>query len=263
MWIGFGISAAIETLNGLNLYYPDVPPVPLSLQASNFLTEPPWGQIGGLGLRVYPSVIGISYLLTSEIAFSLWFLYLFMKFQLIVAWAFGFMPNAMPPAYWTRGMAKSFIGYQQFGAYFGYVAVLLWLARNHFKHIALRALGRVAATPGEAEEPLSYPAAFWGFFLSLGFVILWTVAAGVSLPLALLLWGTYLVVALGLTRIVDEGGLMCVHTGWVPIGPLSLLLRGGPGKFIDQTGAVPASFISSLMFQMRAFLLPSFVQRNL
>jgi hypothetical protein len=261
MWIGFGISAGIELLNGLNLYYPDIPPVTLSLRAGDFLTQPPWDQIGGLGLRVYPALVGITYLLTSEVSFSLWFFYLFMKFQLIIAWALGFMPNAMPAPYWTRGIAKSFIGYQQFGAYFGYVAVLLWLARDHFKHIALRAFGRTPATPAEAGEPLSYPTAFWGFTLALSFILLWTVAAGVSLPLALLLWGSYLVISLGLTRIAIEGGLVYVHTGWVPLGPLSLLFGGGPGKLIDPAGAVPASFISSsLMFEMRAFLLPSFVQ---
>jgi hypothetical protein len=78
--------------------------------------------------------------------------------------------------------------------------------------------------------------------------------------LAIAMWLTYLVVALGLTRVVAEGGLMFVHTGWMTLGPLAFLF-GGAGKMFTAASAAPASIISgSLMFEMRGFLLPSFVQ---
>jgi hypothetical protein len=199
MWIGFGIAFFIELLNGLNLYYPDVPIVPLGINTGPLLSEAPWNQIGSLTIRVFPAVVGITYLLTSEVSFSLWFMFLFMKFQLILAYMLGFAPNALPSPLWTRGWAKDFIGYQQVGAYIAYVALLLWIGREHFRHIVRRAFGREKATPAEAQEALSYPVAFWGFVGSFAFVVAWTVFAGVSLHVALLLWGTYLVVALGLT----------------------------------------------------------------
>lgn len=261
MWSGFSIAVFIELLNGLNLYFPNVPNVPLSINAGALFTEPPWNQIGAMNLQVYPAVLGIAYLLTSEASFSLWFIYLFTKVQLIIAYSLGFPPNSMPTPFWTRGWAKGFIGYQQIGGYFAYVALLLWIGREHFAHIARRAVGRAVATPAEGEEALSYPVAFWGFMLALTFIVLWTTAAGVSLWLSLLMWGTYLVLAMGLTRIVAEGGLMFVHTGWMTLGPLAFLFGGGPGKLIGAGVAAPASIISSsLMFEMRGFLLPSFVQ---
>lgn len=261
MWVGFGIAVFIETMNGLNFYYPDVPLVPLSLPAGPLLSEPPWNQIGNMELKIYPAVIGITYLLTSEVSFSLWFIYLFTKFQLVIAYLIGFPPNSMPKPFWTRGWAQGFIGYQQIGAYIAYVSLLLWLGRHHFAHIFRRAIGREAPTPAEKEEALSYPAAFWGFTISFVFVVLWTWAAGVSLHLSLLLWLAYLTVAMGLTRIVAEGGLMFVHTGWMTLGPLAYLFGGGPNRMIDLANAAPASMISgSIMFEMRGFLLPSFVQ---
>ncbi len=261
MWVGFGIAVFIEMLNGLNFYFPEVPLFPLSIPAGPLFSEPPWNQIGGMDLRVYPAIVGISYLLTSEVSFSLWFLYLFTKVQMIIAYVSGFPPNAMPTPLWTRGWAKGFIGYQQIGAYFAYVALLLWLGRRHWAHIFRRAIGKEKATPAEAGEALSYPAAFWGFAGTLTFVILWTAAAGVGLPVSILLWASYLVVAMGLTRIVAEGGLMFVHTGWLTVGPLAFLFGGGPDKLINSANIAPASMISgSLMFEMRGFLMPSFVQ---
>jgi hypothetical protein len=121
MWVGFGIAVFIEALNGLNLYFPDVPRVPLNINMGQVLSEAPWNQIGGIEVRVFPTVVGITYLLTSEVSLSLWFFYLFTKLQLIVAYYIGFMPSAIPDQFWTRGWAKGFIGYQQFGAYFAYV----------------------------------------------------------------------------------------------------------------------------------------------
>lgn len=62
---------------------------------------------------------------------------------------------------------------------------------------------------------MSYPVAFWGFWLALVFIVGWTIAAGVPLPVTLLLWAFYLAVSLALTRMVAEAGLLFVQTGWI------------------------------------------------
>lgn len=256
MWIGFGIVVGIQLLNGLNLYFPDVPRIPLDLPTGDLLTEAPWNQIGGLTIRVFPLVIGVTYLLTSEISFSLWFFLLFHKAQLLGAYSLGFMPSTLPDPVWTRGFAKGFIGYQQFGAFFAYSFAVLWLGREHFGHIARRAFGLTSAHPEEKTEALSYPLAFWGFWASLSFVVAWTVAAGVQWNIALLLWATYLVIAVGLTRLVVEAGLLMVHTGWAPLGPWSGLI----GSAVSPSSAVPASVIGgALMTELRGFLMPSYL----
>jgi hypothetical protein len=261
MWIGFGISVFIELLNGLNLYYPDVPKVPLSLNPGQFFTEAPWNQIGNFQIQVFPAIVGISYLLTSEVSFSLWFFHLFSKAQYIIAYLIGFYPASLEQPFWTRGWAKGFIGYQQVGAILAYVGLLVWLGREHWKHIARRAFGRAPQSEAERREALSYPIAFWGFVLSFSFILAWTIAAGVKPHVAVLLWGFYVTIALALTRLVAEGGLLFVQTGWMPLGPLAYLIGSGPGKLLDVASAAPASMISSsLMLDMRGFLLPSFVQ---
>jgi hypothetical protein len=261
MWCGFAVAVWIEMLNGLSLYFPEVPSVPLSVNTGALFTEAPWNQIGSVQMQVFPAIVGISFLLTSEISFSLWFFHLFSKGQLIIAYMLGFPPASLEMPVWTRGWARGFIGYQQVGAIFAYVGVLLWVGREHWKHILRRALRREPATEAEKGEALSYPVAFWGFALSLGFILLWSVLSGIRLDVAILLWGFYLAVALALTRLVAEAGLLFVQTGWMPLGPLAFLVGAGPGKLIDAASAAPAAMVSSsIMLDMRGFLLPSFLQ---
>lgn len=46
MWAGFGVAAFIELMNGLHLYFPDVPAIPLELNTGPLFSEAPWNQIG-------------------------------------------------------------------------------------------------------------------------------------------------------------------------------------------------------------------------
>jgi hypothetical protein len=73
--------------------------------------------MGWVNIQVYPIMIGITYLLTSEVSFSLWFFYWFVKFQLVAAYYAGFMPATLPNLVGHVGGAKTFTGYQQIGAY--------------------------------------------------------------------------------------------------------------------------------------------------
>jgi len=260
MWIGFGVAVVIQVLNGLNLYFPEVPKIPLTLNG-NYFSETPWNQMGWVPFTVLPIVVGISYLLTSEVSFSLWFFYWLMKFQLIGAYYLGFAPASLPNAIGSTAGAKTFVGYQQVGCYLAYALLVLWTAREHLRHVARRAFGRAAKTESEKREVMSYPVAFWGFVLSFLCIIAWSVAAGMSFPVALVLWTTYLVIAICLTRIVVEGGLLFVQQGWLPLGTMAQITGSGPDTWLAPASLVPASFVQGgLMTDLRAFLMPSFLQ---
>ena len=261
MWIGFGLGLSIELLRGLHVYFPDVPDVPLEVNTGALFTEPPWNQIGWTPLQIFPIAVGITYLLTSEVSFSLWFFYWLMRFELIVAYFLGFMPNSLPNLVGTTAQAKTFTGYQHIGAYIGYVAIVLWTGREHFAHILSRAFGRAPAGEGEKREALSYPVAFWGFLLAFAFMVGWSVAAGMTVSVALVLWLIYLMIAIALTRVVAEGGLLFVQHGWSPLGSLAQIANSGPGKWLSPQSLVPGSILQgAFITDLRAFLMPSFVQ---
>ena len=260
MWGGFAIAVFIQATNGLNGYFPDVPAVPLRLDTGPLFTEAPWNQVPGLGLRIFPIAVGISYLLTAEIAFSLWAFFLLFKLQYIAAYTLGFAPNSLPNV--PQSGAKVFIGYQEVGAYLAYAALIFWSARRHFAHIWRRAIGRERARAVEAREALPYPVAFWGFIIGFAVMTAWGMAAGMSLSLSLLLWVSYVVIAVVLSRVVAEGGLLFVHHNWMPLGSLAGLFGQGGGTLLSPAmGTAPAAFIEVATIQdFRASLMPSFVQ---
>ena len=263
MWIGAGVAALLGLFNGLHLYFPDVPAVPLRLDMTAYFVEAPWNQIGWTPLVVWPIVVGISFLLTAEVSFSLWFFYWFIKFQYIAAYALGYAPASLPVHIGATAAAgaKAFTSFQQIGAFLTYAGFVVWLGREHFGHIAARALGRARARPGEKSEALSYPVAFWGFWISFVLLVSWCIAAGMRPEVALMLWGGYLVIALVLSRVVAEGGLLFVQQGWSPVGAIAQLVGAGPGTVFPPSSIVPAQFVQvALMTDVRAFLLPSFVQ---
>ncbi len=261
MWSGFALVVFVQMLRGLNQYFPDVPGFPLELDLGRLFSEPPWNQVGWTLLQTYPIAIGITYLLSSEVAFSLWFFFWFMRFQLIGAYYLGFMPSALPDAGYFPN--KNFLGFQTGGAFFAYAALVMWTGREHFKHIALRAFGRAKAREGEEREALSYPKAFWGFALSFVYILGFSFVAGVRIDVALALWVSYLVLAIALTRVAVEGGMLFLLHDIMPLGALSRLLSwNAPWLSVaNDSGVVPASFLQAgLVFHMRGFAMPSFVQ---
>ena len=259
-WIGFGIAVWIQLLNGLHYYFPEVPDVPLMLDSGQYFSEPPLNQIGPLVFRVLPIAVGVSYLLSSEIALSFWLFYLLHKSEYVIAYQLGFPPASLPEPVWTRGFSKAFISFQQIGAFWMYAAIVLWIGRTHLIHVFRRAIGRDDAGPNEAHEPLSYPVAFWGFVAASLVILGWTIAAGVHPLLALAMWTTYFVIVVCLTRVVVEGGFLYVNHGWSPLLPLANLFGTGAAWFAPHS-AVPAAIIQgATMIDLKGLLLPSFLQ---
>lgn len=262
VWVGMGFAFSVQFANGLNVYFSDFPKIPLEIPTGPMFTEAPWNQMGWTPMKVYMIVIGITFLLTSEVSFSLWFFYWFMKFQLIFAYTIGYAPAAMGDLVGhVVGGVKPFNGYQQIGCYLGYVGIVLWTGREHLKHIVKRSFGRTPYTDAEHSEPLSYPAAFWGFVGAFIFIVGWMCAAGVRVDVAIYMWAMYLVIAIALTRVIAEGGLLFVQQGWVPLSCIAQITGSGPGTWLPPSTIVPATFVqSALMTDMRGFLMPSFVQ---
>lgn len=259
MWSGFGIVVFIEAVRSLHLYFPDIPDFPLELDLSPYFSEPPWNQMDGAFITVLPIVVGITYLLSSEVALSLWLGYWFIKWQYVAFYYLGFMPSAMPGTGFSYG--KAFAGFQVQGAYWMYVGFLLWSAREHLRHVVLRAFGRTKADVEEGREMMSYPRAFWGFLVCFALMTGFAWAAGVRLDVAVALWVCYIVFAIALTRIAVEGGLLFLLHDSAPLGGIARLLPDGGGSWLSlQNGLVPASLMQAgFIIHMRGFITPSFL----
>jgi hypothetical protein len=223
LWIGIAIPMLFHLINGLHAQFPAVPQLRNRFLWYEAFQGRPWRVMRwwpALIFSFYFSVIGIAYVIPSEISFSYWFFYLFFKLEYLAIDAFGW--NASP---WRCA------GRQAFGSQMVIAGSLLWTARRHLKSIALAALGR--AEPDDRDEPISYRAALLGSGLALLAAIWMLVAAGAAPWVAgavMLLW---VPTTFCLTWMVINGGMYLVQTPYYLSEMLILFLgteRVGTGS---------------------------------
>jgi len=155
-WLGF-LSAAIPiSLRGLHLYFPQVPDPRLQRTVAElFGLAPnaplfptgPLSAFNGLLAHLYPEMVGIAYLLSREVGFSLWF-FLFLRHTEV----------ALRIAMGQDLYHAEFLTFQSIAAYTVMALAILWVARFYLRDILKgtvtsllgRWTGRAGPTPSES-----------------------------------------------------------------------------------------------------------------
>ena len=232
-WIGFGIAASIDLVNGLHTFVPQVPLLKVKMtNLQPFFTAPYLHKMGFTPIEFFPFAIGLSYLLPTDLSFSCWFFYLFFKFQLAF---FGYLGFDASMGFDGKQGSMPFVNEQGIGAYLAYGLFALWTARTH-----LRSVLRKAARPQDAEDRLYRYAA-----LALAFgAIYWTLFgrfAGFTIGLALAYFGLYFLVTTTIAKIRAELGppVHDLHFG----GPDRMLLT-----WVGVTGLSPSERMGMTLF---------------
>jgi len=87
VWVAAAIPIVIYTINGLKTYLPGIPTIPLSYSTWGFFPDRPWNQFNLGWAYVYFSIIGLTFLLTTEVSFSLWFFFVLYRLSYVfTAW---------------------------------------------------------------------------------------------------------------------------------------------------------------------------------
>jgi hypothetical protein len=161
-------------------------------------------------------MVGLTYLLSREVAFSFWFFFLFYKLQILICAVYNWQ---MPAALGAYGY-KQFHALQSFGGAVALLAWVLWTGRRHFARVWGGVTRRDRDDRDDAREMFSYRAMFWGFVASYGGIALWLLAAKLSpgmILLSLLLMTLALVV---IAWMVCQAGMLFVQTAY---GSIDLL----------------------------------------
>jgi Family of unknown function (DUF6785)/Domain of unknown function (DUF6784) len=251
MWIGAAIPVAIFTLNGLHVLYPTVPSLPIAVYVNQFFPNRPLNGMLVTYMWFSFAAAGFAYFLASDLLLSLWLFFVITRIEDVIATALGYNIIDMPN-YPTR----LYIGYQAAAAYTVLAIYLGWASKRH-----LERLWRLARSGAAADEPdgmIGTRKAFLGLGAAFCVIVAWTVAAGMSLPLALAVWLIYfLIVALVLSRSVCEGGLMMCETSFKPIDVVGLVVSR---KSLGAANMVPMAFLDSVFFRdMRGLFLAAFL----
>ncbi len=199
-WVTFAAVFFIHSLNALNAYDTEHwPLVPLSFDLRSLATEAPlrYLSITVLVQRISLTIVGVTYFVQSQIAFSIWMFFLLGQFA-------GAMMSSQGNTL-TEPMQMD----QIFGALIPFAATILWVARGHLLAVARQMFGR-----RRPDDPigryLPYSFAGWGLIACLATLVVWLVLAGASLVGAIVLVLMVATIYLVLAKIVAETGLLYV-----------------------------------------------------
>ncbi len=250
LWVGFFASAFLHTFSGLQTYYPAVPALRRFRSLGEYISGFPWDAIAGTNLHVYPAAIGLTYLLTTEVSFSLWFFYVLERLQQVLFALYGWSGLGYS--------ATDFVQYQQSGAILGLLFLIGYSTRHHWVLIIRQSLTRSrnkSRHPSDVNEPLPYTVAFWGFLTI--FVCLFTVLVllGMDWPLALCLLVMAYGFHLAVSWIATNGGMVMVQMRTLPFDPLIALF--GTKGFSPRGILMMCLLQEAYAYDQREFLMPS------
>ena len=245
MWTGFTIAVVFNVLNIINSLNPAFPALGRSYDIGALFTERPWSAIRPLVLSYRPEILGFGYLVSLEVAFSIWVFALAERLASFAAVAFGVDIGGFP-----------FQQEQGAGAYLLIAGLLLWRARRHIAGSVRALVGRGESVRGEYDA-FAPRWAVAGFVAGIAGLLVWFAAAGMNLGAA----AVYLLFLLGFAitymRVRSETG---TPSTWLfPFHqarkmPFSIM---GAEWWLKHTGPRTVSIWGMLYFLSRGFFFSS------
>ena len=157
MWLAFLCPVIIHSVSTLHFYYPIFPEIPLRYSTWHLFTEKPWNAIRPFNFDIQPSTIGLSYLMSLDISFSLWAFYLIYKLERLVGSTTGIS---------TLLYHKGFVPYREMGAYLILFLFFCFLARSHLRNVWAKTFSNKTKIL-DVDEPLPYRWAVVGLTITL------------------------------------------------------------------------------------------------
>jgi hypothetical protein len=193
LWVGFGIVAVVDVVNGLHVLFPTVPGLNVKLyDIGRFLAEKPWSAMGGTRTSLYPFMVGIGFFLPLDLSFSCWVFYVLRQLLKVGSSLLG--SQRLPQFPYFHEQAA--------GAWTGLCIIALWMGRRH-----LREAGALAVRGGrEPDEPMSYRAAFVGLAAGCVGLMLFCRLVGLSVVYGGVFFALYFTIAVAVTRVRAEFG---------------------------------------------------------
>ncbi|MCX7598332.1 MAG: hypothetical protein N2512_05630 [Armatimonadetes bacterium] len=200
LWVGFALAALLDLYNGLTFFWPALPIIDVRHDRNHFIDTWSWGRplnaMGRIWIPLYPFIIGLSFLLPADLSFSIWFFYLFRKFQQVLA------------AAWPIPLAPElpYLNEQSMGAWTALFVYALLVGRGYFAALGRSILRGELSREMDPAEPMSHRAAFVAIVAGGAFLLWFAIRAGMSAPVAVVFFAFAMVLHTAITRMRAELG---------------------------------------------------------
>jgi hypothetical protein len=198
VWAGLSLAVLYNTLNAIHVFYPGIPALGISYPLGSLFTESPWDTMRGLAIYYKPEILGIGYLVPSDVLFSIWFFTIMSWLIRPFAKMVGYMPSGFP-----------FMGKQAMGAFVVLGIYFIYQARTRLADAFRKALGGNGHID-DSGEPLPLRVAVFGAVVGILVVFLMPIAFGVQWWAALMYFGIMFLVLIVYCRNRAEMGFPIV-----------------------------------------------------
>jgi len=195
--MGVVFSAAFRFVRALPLFFGSEQGMPLSIPIGDVFRETPLQYADFLNFEFWPIVVGFAFLVPADVSLSVWFFFMFSRGELYVAHEMAW------PRAW--GTWSPFVQWQQVGAYVAFALGMAVMARRQLWAVVLRGIG-LAQRLSDADEPIGYRLAFWGFVVSIMGCLAWYAYHGMGLLTAVAVLALLFCSSFVYARIVAQGG---------------------------------------------------------
>jgi hypothetical protein len=226
LWLGAAIPAAHVISDWLNLIYPSIPTLRLhDIEVGRLFAGGglPWSAWSDAYVSIIFPVIGISYLVPTQVSLSLWLFYVLFQVHMLVWASFGVPPYGGGAA---TVQPYAFASFMQIGGALALCGTIVYRSRG-----ALLAAGRsLCSRRGEPPDPYASLSGRWalvGFVLANAFLLWWVLRAGMSWWSFTLVMAVFYAASLSTAYLVTSGGVMFPDYG---LGYSDVLLRTLGGR---------------------------------
>lgn len=242
MWLGFAIPFIIGSINALHHYFEFVPPISLYQRILIFRGT------SAMSLRLSFAVVGLAYLISCRVAFSLWFFSLFSVVLMGIFNITGISSSEFLP---ISGPINPIGAHLGMGAFLVFVLSGLWMARRHLSDVFRKAF-KGDKQIDDSSEMLSYRSAVIGLILGIVFMLGWLTLTGIPFWVSFFFLFIALFLYIGLTRIVAESGIPALTP---PTTPSSTIISGIGSSRIGAEGLVGLGFSFVYSSDPRTFVM--------
>ncbi|MSR82495.1 MAG: hypothetical protein EXS58_06160 [Candidatus Latescibacteria bacterium] len=246
MWLGFSVPALLQSINGLNPYFPAIPRLYWGTSIALFRNT--------IDIPIVLSfqMLGFSYFINRDIAFGLCFFYLLNTVQQGLFNILGLQEVDPVLGAYSR-YTGSIIVHQGFGAIIVLVLFGLWTARAHLGAVWRKAWHQDPQVD-DGDEILSYRAALVGLLGSLVFMGVWLWQSGLPAWITPIYLFLTFVLFIGITRIVAEGGVAFI---FAPMVVSDFVAAGFGTRALGPQGIVAFAFTYIWASDILTFVMAS------
>ena len=206
LWSAVVLVVAHHLLNTLHQFMPGIPEIAVAFDISGMQQIRPWNAIGLPLLEVYMAVIGVTFLLPADVAFTMWFTLFVFRAVRVIRVDMGYDPMMAGPLNQEAAISAG-----------SFIALALWLIWSARQQLALIWQGFLKpSSVDQKNELMSYRTAITvGVIGLLGFIG-WLKVIGIPWGSGVVLAALFGVILLVLARIIAEAGLLFVQVPWIP-----------------------------------------------